>query len=1121
MRRGLFLLLFAVSGAAALIYEVVWTRLLTLHLGHGLAAASAVLAAFIGGLAAGAGAAGRMAGHFSPSRALRTYAGLEIAIAVLALLMPLALLAVRPLLAAAYADGAGGGSFALLRLVTSVLLLCVPAACMGATFPIASRWMVRTASTAAEDAGTLYAANALGAAAGAVLAGFVLIPELGLNGSTFLAVALNLIAASGAFLIARQTDSYVGAELQSRNVGAGLQSRPPVDPSRPKSPGGTSTSAHRATADKKVPPLRTDPIATPSRLWLAATALGVSGFASLTLQVVWTRLLVQILGPTTYAFSTVVSIFIIGLAGGAAIGSRLASRMNPAIGLACALLISAGLALAAASAVDWALLTIAQIVSRPDYQFTDVLQREVLLVSALLLPMTLAFGAAFPFAVALATASTFAKASTSAKATADGTADKRDDNVIRDIGVIYAVNTVGAILGSLLSGFFLVPQVGLHGTIRLVAGLGAMVAVAILVTAGHGRGLGRKSLGGAGRAIGFALAGAVAVAIVALPQWDRALLSSGAYKYAPAMRGPSLQTSLTAGELLSYREGSTGTVAVRRLAGTISLAIDGKVDASNAGDMLTQRLLAHVPLLLHPNPQRAAIIGLGSGVTLGSALTHPLAEVHVLEISQEVVEASRFFEAENYRALADPRTQLIVGDGRTHLMLGRQSYDVIVSEPSNPWMAGIASLFTREFFEGARDRLTPGGVLCQWAHTYDISSSDLKSIVATFLSVFPNGTLWLVGDADVLLVGSTEPLDARIGAMGDAMRSRHATTQNPRGGDSGPGVAADLASVGVTGPFSLTTLFVAQGEALKAWANGAPLQTDDRAQLEFSGPRSIFGSHRDDNATALRELAASSPKPPAVSAALASATPADWRNRGLMFLKADAHRPAYDDLARSLTANPEDPAALDALIRAAASLNRISDAQSFLNKLASNPAHISAKLALSRVLASQGNVDEAIRIPFSVLQANPSNIAALEQLASVLSDLGDTSRLEPVAIRLVKEAPQSAWSHYYAASLFFLQNRHDLALQAARNAVAIDPAHAKAYNLIGACLANMGRREEARAAFETSIKSDPHESGTYTNLANLELQSGNRNLAIRYFAEALTVDPTSQSARDGLASINR
>ena len=1057
MQRGLFLLIFAVSGAAALIYEVVWTRLLTLHLGHGLAAASAVLAAFMGGLAAGAGAAGRIAGRFSPSRALRVYAGLEIAIAVLALLMPFALVAVRPLLAAAYADGTGGGPFALLRLVTSVLLLCVPAACMGATFPIASRWMVRMASTAAQDAGTLYAANTLGAAAGAVLAGFVLIPALGLSGSTLVGVAFNVIAAAGAFAVAQRAPAMQSAVRVSVSA---------------------STFAQSASADKPSPKSQA-----PSRPWLAAAALGVSGFASLTLQVVWTRLLVQILGPTTYAFSTVVSIFIIGIAGGAAIGSRLASRMNPAIGLACSLLISAGLALAAASGVDWALLTIAQIVSRPEYQFADVMQREVLLVAGLLLPMTLAFGAAFPFAVAVAAG--------------------RDESIAQDIGLIYAVNTIGAILGSLLSGFVLVPALGLHGTIRLVAALGAGVAVAILVKPGHAPG---RSLGG-GRAVGFALAGAVTVAIVALPQWDRALLSSGAYKYAPAMRGPSLAMALTAGELLSYREGATGTVAVRRLAGTISLAIDGKVDASNAGDMLTQRLLAHVPLLLHPNPQRAAILGLGSGVTLGSALTHPLTEVTVLEISQGVVEASRFFEAENHRALADPRTRLIVGDGRTHLMLGRQSYDVIVSEPSNPWMAGIASLFTREFFEGARDRLNPGGVLCQWAHTYDISSSDLKSIVATFLSVFPNGTLWLVGDADVLLVGSTEPLDARIGGIGEAMRR--------------PGVAADLAGVGVTGSFSLSSLFVAQGEALTAWANGAPLQTDDRSQLEFTGPRNIFGSARDDNASALRALAASSPKPAAVAALLTSARPEDWRDRGLMFLKADAHRPAYDDLARSLTANPDDAAALDALIRAAASDNRIGDAQSFLARLASDPSHTAAKLALSRVLASQGDINEAIRIPFSVLQANPANVPALEQLASVLSDVGDTARLEPVAIRLVKEAPKSAWSHYYAASLFFLQNRNDLALQAARNAVAIDPAHAKAYNLIGACLANMGRRDEARTAFETSIKADPREPGTYTNLANLELQSGNRNLAIRYFAEALTVDPTSQSARDGLASANR
>ena len=1058
MRRGPFLFLFAVSGAAALIYEVVWTRLLTLQMGHGIAAASTVLAAFMGGLAVGAAVAGRRGGRLSPQRALMVYAGLELAIGVLALLLPIALTAVRPLLVGAYADGEGGTSFAFLRLATSVLLLAAPAAAMGATFPIASRWMVRGALSAARDAGGLYAANTLGAAAGAVLAGFVLIPALGLSGATWIGVALNITAAAGAFAIARGSSHVETTDsTKGQNFSRGHKDR--VGKAEAKA------SALRIVERQEAWP------------WLAALALGASGFASLTLQVVWTRLLVQILGPTTYAFSIVVAIFIIGLAAGAAVGSRLATRLrSAAAGLAIGMLISAGLSLAAAASVDWSLLTMAEIVARPNYQFSDVLMREVMLVSGLLLPMTIAFGTAFPFAVALAAG--------------------RDEAVTESLGRIYAVNTIGAIAGALLAGFVLVPEIGLHLTIQVVAAVVGVAAVATLVLAGQGR----------GRLVGFALAAVVLVAGVALPPWDRLLLSSGAYKYAAAMRGPSLETSLAAGELLSYREGASGTVAVRRLAGTVSLAIDGKVDASNAGDMLTQRLLAHVPLLLHPAPKRVAILGLGSGVTLGSALTHPLDAATVLEISPEVVDASRFFETENHKALADPRTRLIVGDGRTHLLLGREQYDVIVSEPSNPWMAGIASLFTREFFAGAKARLAPGGVLCQWAHTYDISRDDLRSIVATFLTAFPDGTMWLVGDADVLLVGSTGPMDDRIAGIATAWKR--------------PGVAEDLASVGAREPYAVTSLFVAQGAALKAWADGAPLQTDDRSQLEFTGPRHIFGASRDDNATTLRDLAASSPKPAAVVAAEQAVTAANHRNRGLMFLQSDAHRPAYDDFTRALALEPNDPVALDGLTRSGAALNRIDGVRAALTKLASAPANSSAKLALSKVLASQGVIDEAIRIPFSLLQADPSNVPALEQLASVLSDAGDATRLEPVVARLVAEAPKNTWAHYYAGSLFFLQSRLDMAAQAARNSISLDPGNAKAHNLLGACLASMGQTDAARSAFEASLKADPREPGTYVNLATLELQAGNRTKAQLYFSEALTVDPTSQSARDGLASMS-
>ncbi|MGH9385364.1 MAG: fused MFS/spermidine synthase [Vicinamibacterales bacterium] len=1050
MRRGPFFTLFAISGAAALIYEVIWTRLLTLEMGHTVAAVSTVLAAFMGGLAIGSAIGGRVGSRLSPERALQTYAGLEIVIALFALLLPLGLQLLNPLLASTYASGSGGGDFAVLRLVSSAVLLAAPAAAMGATFPIASRWTVRLAARAATDAGALYAANTIGAAAGALLAGFVLIPTLGMRMSTLVGVMLNIVAAAGALAIARGpipvTDTIAKAPSPSQT--------------RRRRPEVTSAAAERVFNP-----------------WLASTALGVSGFASLTLQIVWTRLLAMILGPTTYAFSLVVAVFIIGIAGGSAIGGRVVARSRqPAVALSFVLSIGALCSLAAAWAVDWALITLAVIVARPDLGFNELIAREALLVIALLLPVTLTFGAAFPFGVALSTG--------------------RDELVTENLGRLYAINTVGAIAGSLVAGFALVPAFGLHLTIR---GLAALVAVGASIFAI----VGSPRRASAIRAV--AVAGVVVVSAWALPQWDRLLLSSGAYKYALGMRGADLESALSAGELLFYQEGASGTVAVRRLAGTVSLAIDGKVDASNAGDMLTQRLLAHLPLLLHPNPQRVAILGLGSGVTLGSALTHSPAEALVLEISPEVVSASRFFDEENHRALENPRSRLIVGDGRTHLLFGREQYDVIVSEPSNPWMAGIASLFTREFFEAARARLAPGGLLCQWAHTYDISANDLRSIVGTFLSVFPDGTLWLVGDADVLLIGSTESLDSRIAGVASTWRR--------------PGVAEDLASVEARDPFSVQSLFVASGPALAEWVGNAPPQVDDRLALEFSGPRSIVGARGDDNAQSLRELSDRAPKPSTVQEALRSATSVEWRNRGVMFLRADAHRPAYRDLVRALESDPDDQAALDGLIRAAGAADRVDDSRNLLTRLAAQPGRSPAKLALSRLLAAQGAIDEAVRIPLGLLQVDPANVPALEQLASVLSDAGDAERLAPVVYRLTIAAPSSTWTHYYAAALAFLRDRPADTLREAQLAVSADPGNARAHNLVGAGLASLGQRDQARAAFEASLKADPRDAGTYTNLATLELQGGNVARARQFFAEALTIDPSSESARQGLLSL--
>ena len=431
-------------------------------------------------------------------------------------------------------------------------------------------------------------------------------------------------------------------------------------------------------------------------------AIALSGFIGLAYEVAWTRVLAMVIGPTSYAFSGMLVTFVAGIALGAAAGAALARRMTrPILGLAAAFLVGSAGAGVALVFIGRGPLIVGEWVARPDASFGWIVGAELAFGAALLLPITLALGAAFPMALAA-----IEWTSLKAGATSDGAASAAR---------VYVANTIGAIAGSLAGGWLLVPALGLRGTIVTLAIAGAIVAALLALTSGA-RTVTSMSLGAA--------AAAAAAVVLLAPAWNPEMLSAGAYKYAPYLRGGDLETGLSAGTLLYYREGAAGTVSVRKTAASIAMAIDGKVDASNDADMLTQRLLAHLPLVLHGSPRDVAIVGLGSGVTAGSALAHDVSRVDVLEISHEVVEASAHFVAENRNALRDPRLRLVVGDGRSHLALGTQTYDVIISEPSNPWMAGVAGLFTREFFESARARLAPQGLLCQWTHTYDISQAD-------------------------------------------------------------------------------------------------------------------------------------------------------------------------------------------------------------------------------------------------------------------------------------------------------------------------------------------------------------------------------------------------------------
>jgi spermidine synthase len=1051
--RRSFLVVYMLSGAAGLVYEVTWTRLLTLQLGHTVAAASTVLAAFMGGLAVGAWLAG---GYVDRSRGFRTYAFLEIAIAVAAILLPIGLKAAFPVLAWAYADGEAPARFAFVRVAISLLLVGIPAAAMGATFPVAIAASRNTAPAA------LYAANTTGAAVGAIAAGFWLIPTLGLRGTTWVGVTLNLVAAAGAFAIAQTaTGEPINAE-----------SAKDAKKRQPKESLRTSRTLRFSVSGSPSPSV-------------ARTAAAISGFSALVYEVVWTRLLALVIGPTTYAFATMAASFISGLAIGSAIGARLASRTDrPGPWLGALMAIGAVAAIAAAWYAGTAMpLAVAAQVADPDVSFDAVVWRQALGVALLLLPMTLVLGASFPLALALA--------------------GGEPATAARDASRVYAANTIGAITGSLAAGFLLVPMLGLRDSIRIAALLAAAAGVAVLFTAGEGN---------RGRLVAPIAATALAiVAIVFMPPWDRALLASGAYKYAPYLSGTDLDGVLRAGQIVYYREGATGTVSVRDLTGTRSLAIDGKVDASNAGDMLTQRLLGLLPVLLHGHAEDVAIIGLGSGVTVGSALAPGTAKrTDVLEISPEVVDASHFFDKENGGALSQPGVRLIVGDGRSHLLLSPRQYDVIVSEPSNPWMAGVASLFTREFFAAARSRLKPDGILCQWAHTYDIATADLRSIIRTFASVFPEGSLWLVGGGDLLLIGTK----SEAGGPGGSSSIDGRLEQLARAPHT-----AVLADVGVTDgaavPFTLLTLFAGGPRELAAFGDDAVLQTDDRTPLEYSAPRGIYGRTREDNAATIRALKPA--MPPALAKAIGSATDRDWTSRGYMDLRAQAFPSAYDAFREAISRNSRNSQALAGLSDAAGGCGKLNEARDWLREIAARePNNSPVRIELSRLLAVTGDGKAAAEMAAAALELAPDDPRAAEQLASVLADEGDAERLASFADAMVGRFPDRVDGQYYRASAMFMRGKTEEAVATIRGVVATHPDHARGQGLLGAACAALGLRECAQTAFDLAIAANPRDPSAYINAGAFRLRTADAQRAADYFASALAIDPSSTTARTGL-----
>jgi spermidine synthase len=880
----LLFLCFFVSGASALVYEVVWLRWLVHLFGATTLAISTILTAYMSGLALGSWLAGRWAA--AVARPLRAYGLLELAIGAYALALPLLLGGVVPGLRLVGATEASSYvALSLGRFVFAILLLAIPTACMGATLPILARFATPRLQQLGGRVGRLYAVNTAGAVLGTAVAGLVLLPTLGTTLTNQVAVALNVAVGVAAIVAGRRLVEPPAAGAGSLEGPAELAG--PVDP-----------GARRAAA-------------------AAFATIALSGALAMVYEVAWTRALALVLGSSVYAFTIMLVTFLGGLAGGSYLLARRVDRLvEPGLALGA---VQLGIGVSALAGV-WLLPELPHLFlwlfgwSGGRHDLLLVLQ--LLLSAALILVPALGSGAVFPICVRL-TAPVVGLAS-------------------RSVGNLYAVNTVGAIIGSFAGGFVLLPAAGIRGTLLVAVLLDLACAAALFVV-----------LPARPRLALVAVAALLAVAVpVVTPSWPALTMVSGVAVYAERYHRLSREEFRQRRErarLAFYEEGLTTTVSVEESRGDFYLRVNGKTDASSGIDMPTQVLAGHLPLLFHVAPQDVLVIGLGSGVSVGATLRHPLGRVTVVELERAVVTASRLFEHVNGRPLADPRTRLVINDARNFLLLTSDRFDVIVSEPSNPWVTGAASLFTRDFFELARARLRPGGVYGQWLQLYSLTPETLRTVIATFQTVFPHVVVFQTINQDTFLVGSADPFRVDFAALERRLQT--------------DAVRADLERVGLHEPADLFAWLLLDIEDVPRFARGAELNTDDNARLEFTAPRSLYVNAVAEN---LQRLTAAFAGGGTVLTGLTRTAPDGFAAR-LATRHLERDRP--DQAAAFASAALRQGPRADLLVvagRAAATLGQDALAEQHARAaLALEPDHVAALGDLAMRLEARGRVAEA------------------------------------------------------------------------------------------------------------------------------------------------------------------
>jgi spermidine synthase len=663
------------------------------------------------------------------------------------------------------ASHAGVNVQPVLWFIGPFFILLVPTFLMGLTYPLLVEWF-----RSEKAPGTLYGWNTLGAVAGAFFAGFLFIPHLGLSATFFIAAAFNTVAAAVALAASRSDNN------QSDSIAVQAPQEAPINWTK--------------------------------RTIFLLSAFFITGLGSIACEVAWTRAFALLLGSSTYAFTIMLVTFLLAIALGAFAFRVIQWYVSPSIeGLSGALFLTAAAILVYLPFFNHLPFLYVRIFPLLiENQFLMDAARFFLCGIVMIFPAFL-MGLAFPWILDLLI--------------------RENPGRKKMVGIGYGVNTAGCIVGGALTGLFFIPAFGTEQALHICVWIYAAAAALLF--------FGTQTLSSRRLGVGLSLMVGLVIASAIRPPWDPMVISSGVFLYAPDYYGRKtyrdFQNDASQNTLLFYKDGVSCNVAVYQTPGSGRfLRVNGKTDASSGQDMHTQMLVSFLPALIHPaTPEKALVLGLGSGVSAGALSTiSSIKKIDCVEIEPAVAEALPLFNAINHSIRFNSKFKLIFSDGRHYLGATKEKYDLIISEPSNPWIAGIANLYTEEAFELSRSRLAPGGVFCQWFHSYSMSVEDFQLIMRTFSSVFPHAMLMTSGYKDFFFVGSNEPWRIDYEKMNRTIAAN-------------PDMALDLNMIDLDHPFTLlSSTFLLGDTAFREMAGNGALHKDDRPTLEFTSPRNLY-----------------------------------------------------------------------------------------------------------------------------------------------------------------------------------------------------------------------------------------------------------------------------------------